>query len=55
MNNACRMRVRANDVFLGIESVGRSWAIEDISVNVNDCGPVRAAPVAGGSGTIGRR
>lgn len=41
MNNALRMRVRASDIYLGIEATGRTWSLEDMSVDIVPGGRVR--------------
>ena len=41
-SNAKRVRIRASDIFINIEADGRSWALEDISVDVEDGGPFRS-------------
>ena len=40
-NNAIRVRLRSADFFFQISSEGRSWAIEDISVDIAPGGPYR--------------
>tara|TARA_X000000950_G_C13901850_1_gene655210 strand:- start:60 stop:2396 length:2337 start_codon:yes stop_codon:yes gene_type:complete len=42
-DSANRYRIRASDLFLSINGVGRSFAIEDISVDVEDGGPFRSS------------
>ena len=41
LNNSLRMRIRETDLYFQISSTGRSWAIEDISVDIEPGGPVR--------------
>tara|TARA_A200000113_G_scaffold116056_2_gene104174 strand:- start:19016 stop:21424 length:2409 start_codon:yes stop_codon:yes gene_type:complete len=41
-SNAKRVRIRDSDIFINIEANGRSWALEDISVDVEDGGPFRS-------------
>jgi hypothetical protein len=41
LNNSLRMRIRQTDLYFQISSTGRSWAIEDISVDIEPGGPVR--------------
>lgn len=40
INNALRTRVRSSDLFFQISASGRSWALEDISVDIVPGGPV---------------
>ena len=42
-DSANRFRIRASDIFLSITADGRSFAIEDISVDVEDGGPFRSS------------
>ena len=42
-DSANRFRVRASDIFVAISALGRSFAIEDISVDVEDGGPFRSS------------
>lgn len=41
-DSANRFRIRASDLFVSISALGRSFAIEDISVDVEDGGPFRS-------------
>jgi hypothetical protein len=42
-DSANRFRIRASDIFVSISALGRSFAIEDISVDVEDGGPFRSS------------
>ncbi len=54
INESIRMRVRAPDIYLGIDAVGRTWAIEDISILVQDGGPHRQGYTDEASNIVGR-
>ena len=41
-STAKRTRIRASDVFVKIGAASRAWALEDLSVDVEDGGPVRS-------------
>tara|TARA_R100001440_G_scaffold23173_5_gene37716 strand:- start:10301 stop:12763 length:2463 start_codon:yes stop_codon:yes gene_type:complete len=41
-STAKRTRIRASDVFIKIGATSRAWALEDLSVDVEDGGPVRS-------------
>ena len=41
-STAKRTRIRASDVFIKIGAASRAWALEDLSVDVEDGGPVRS-------------
>ena len=41
-STAKRTRIRASDVFINIGANSRAWALEDISVDVDDGGPFRS-------------
>jgi len=41
-DSANRFRIRASDLFVSVSALGRSFAIEDISVDVEDGGPFRS-------------
>jgi hypothetical protein len=41
-STAKRSRIRASDVFVNIGANSRAWALEDISVDVDDGGPFRS-------------
>lgn len=55
INESIRMRVRAPDIYVGIEAKGRTWALEDISIMATDGGPSRQGYNDEATDTIGRR
>ena len=42
-DSANRFRIRASDIFLSITADGRSFALEDLSVDIEDGGPFRSS------------